>query len=114
QLPQEQECEVQVNNGLLNALTVKGKVTWQDSARNQRGKGMLRDPGIAEGPVTQTVITNNAAYQVNDLDAYDSDCDDFTTAKVARMANLSRYGSDVLSEVPYSEHTNADIIHQSV
>nr|GFD44921.1 hypothetical protein [Tanacetum cinerariifolium] len=36
------------------------------------------------------VITNNAAYQADDLDAYDSDC---------LMANLSHYGSDNLAEV---------------
>nr|GEX83869.1 hypothetical protein [Tanacetum cinerariifolium] len=72
------------------------------------------DPGIAKGPVTQTVITNSAAYQANYLDAYDSDCDDITTAKVALMANLSRYSSDVLSKVPYSEHTYNDMLNQSV
>ncbi|GJU67758.1 hypothetical protein Tco_1254017 [Tanacetum coccineum] len=54
------------------------------------------DPRVAEGPVTQTVITHNATYQADDLDAYDSDCDDFSTAKAVLMANLS---SDVLSEV---------------
>nr|GEW12473.1 ribonuclease H-like domain-containing protein [Tanacetum cinerariifolium] len=74
----------------------------------------LADPGIAEGPVTQTVITNNAAYQADDLDAYDSDCDDITISKVALMANLSRYESDVLSEVPYSEHSYNDMLNQSV
>ncbi|GJZ14831.1 retrovirus-related pol polyprotein from transposon TNT 1-94 [Tanacetum coccineum] len=38
------------------------------------------------------------AYQANDLDAYDSDYDDFSTAKAVLMANLSSYESDVLSE----------------
>ncbi|GKE12718.1 hypothetical protein Tco_1416269, partial [Tanacetum coccineum] len=47
----------------------------------------LTDPGIPEGSVTQSVITQNATYQANDLDAYDSDCDDITTAKVALMEN---------------------------
>ncbi|GJS02564.1 hypothetical protein Tco_0319072 [Tanacetum coccineum] len=56
----------------------------------------LKDPGIAKSQATQTVITNNAAYQADDLDAYDSDCDELNTAKVALMANLSSYGSDVL------------------
>ncbi|GJX48648.1 integrase, catalytic region, zinc finger, CCHC-type containing protein [Tanacetum coccineum] len=55
---------------------------------------------IAEGQATQTVITHNAAYQADDLDAYDSDCDELNTAKVALMANLSHYGSDVLTEIP--------------
>ncbi|GJY03451.1 hypothetical protein Tco_0369391, partial [Tanacetum coccineum] len=59
----------------------------------------LDDPSIAEGPVTQSVITHNAAYQVDDLGAYDSDCDEISTAKAVLMANLSSYGSDVLSEV---------------
>nr|GEY72066.1 hypothetical protein [Tanacetum cinerariifolium] len=60
---------------------------------------ILQDPRITEGQATQIVITHNAAYQANDLDAYDSDCDEFNTAKVALMANLSHYGSDVLAEI---------------
>ncbi|GKF30891.1 hypothetical protein Tco_0100689 [Tanacetum coccineum] len=59
----------------------------------------LADPGIPEAQATQTVITHNAAYQANDLDAYDSDCDELNTAKVALMANLSHYGSDALAEL---------------
>ncbi|GKE43376.1 retrovirus-related pol polyprotein from transposon TNT 1-94, partial [Tanacetum coccineum] len=59
----------------------------------------LADPGVIEGQATQTVITHNAAYQADDLDAYDSYCDELNTAKVALMANLSHYGSDVLAEV---------------
>ncbi|GKC09223.1 hypothetical protein Tco_1000833, partial [Tanacetum coccineum] len=43
---------------------------------NEEELEFLADPGIAEGPVTQSVITHNAAYQADDLDAYDSDCDD--------------------------------------
>ncbi|GJU70171.1 hypothetical protein Tco_1256430 [Tanacetum coccineum] len=37
---------------------------------------------------TQTIITHNASYQADDLDAYDSDCDELNTAKVALMANF--------------------------
>ncbi|GJY71715.1 hypothetical protein Tco_0475418 [Tanacetum coccineum] len=40
---------------------------------------------------TVIFITHNAAYQANDLDAYDSDCDELNTAKVALMANLFYY-----------------------
>ncbi|GKC33762.1 retrovirus-related pol polyprotein from transposon TNT 1-94 [Tanacetum coccineum] len=58
----------------------------------------LADPGIPEGQATQTVITHNAAYQADDLDAYDSDCDELNTAKVALMTNLSHYCSDALAE----------------
>nr|GEU93025.1 hypothetical protein [Tanacetum cinerariifolium] len=58
----------------------------------------LVDPGIAEAQTTQYVITNNTAYQANDLDAYDSGCDEINSAKIALMANLSHYGSDNLAE----------------
>ncbi|GKG16288.1 hypothetical protein Tco_0358611, partial [Tanacetum coccineum] len=44
------------------------------------------------------VITHNDAYQADDLDAYDSDCDELNTTKVALMANLSHYGSDALAK----------------
>nr|GFA25658.1 hypothetical protein [Tanacetum cinerariifolium] len=43
----------------------------------------LADLGIPQGQATQTVNTHNGAYQVDDLDAYDSDCDELNTAKVA-------------------------------
>nr|GEX20764.1 copia protein [Tanacetum cinerariifolium] len=56
------------------------------------------DPRIPEGQATQTVITHNAAYQADDSDAYDSNCDELNTAKVAVMAKLSHYGLDVLAK----------------
>ncbi|GJR41003.1 hypothetical protein Tco_1216687 [Tanacetum coccineum] len=65
---------------------------------NEEELEFLADPGIVEGPVTQSVITHNAAYQANDLDAYDSDCDEISTTKAVLMANLSSYRSDVLFE----------------
>ncbi|GJW57317.1 retrovirus-related pol polyprotein from transposon TNT 1-94, partial [Tanacetum coccineum] len=61
-------------------------------------QAFLADPYIPEGQSTQTVNTHNAAYQADDLDAYDSDCDELNSAKVALMANLSHYGSDALAE----------------
>ncbi|GJX75867.1 retrovirus-related pol polyprotein from transposon TNT 1-94 [Tanacetum coccineum] len=81
---------------------------------NEEELEFLADPGDAEGPVTQTNITHNAAYQADDLDAYDSDCDDFSIAKAILMTNLSSYGSDVLSKVPHSEHTHNDMLNQTV
>ncbi|GJY57173.1 retrovirus-related pol polyprotein from transposon TNT 1-94 [Tanacetum coccineum] len=58
----------------------------------------LADPGLLDTQTSQTVITHNAAYQADDLDAYDSDCDELNSAKIALMANLSRNGSDALTE----------------
>nr|GEX94290.1 hypothetical protein [Tanacetum cinerariifolium] len=58
----------------------------------------LADLGIAEGQATHTVITHNAAYQADDLNAYDANCNELNTAKVSLMENLFHYGSDVLAE----------------
>nr|GFA55928.1 hypothetical protein [Tanacetum cinerariifolium] len=99
--------------GKIDASWFRGKSSF-GKVLTEEELEFLAEPGIAEGSITQTVITNNAAYQTNDLDAYDSDCDEITTGKVALMANLSRYGLDVLSEVPHSENTNNDILNQSV
>ncbi|GKA52880.1 retrovirus-related pol polyprotein from transposon TNT 1-94 [Tanacetum coccineum] len=49
----------------------------------------LADPGLPDTQTSQTVITHNAAYQADDLDAYDSDCDELNSAKISLMANLS-------------------------
>ncbi|GJU91461.1 zinc finger, CCHC-type containing protein [Tanacetum coccineum] len=73
----------------------------------------LADPGILEGQATQTVITHNAAYQAEDLDAYDTDCDELNTAKVALMANLSHYGSDALAESNVVNHSETEITSDS-
>ncbi|GJT33417.1 hypothetical protein Tco_0923836 [Tanacetum coccineum] len=78
---------------------------------NEEELEFLVDPGVAEGPVTQTVITHNATYQADDLDAYDSDCDDFSTAKAVLMANLSSYGSDGLFE--YLLETQNATVHDT-
>nr|GEV02502.1 integrase, catalytic region, zinc finger, CCHC-type, peptidase aspartic, catalytic [Tanacetum cinerariifolium] len=58
----------------------------------------LADPVIAETQSTPYVVTNNVAYQADDLDAYDSDFDEINSTKIALMANLSHYGSDNLAE----------------
>nr|GEW21112.1 hypothetical protein [Tanacetum cinerariifolium] len=68
---------------------------------HEKELAFLADPGILEGQATQTVITHNAAYQADDLDVYDSDCNELNTAKVALMANLSHYGSETLAEFTF-------------
>ncbi|GJR08050.1 hypothetical protein Tco_0790702 [Tanacetum coccineum] len=43
------------------------------------------------------VLLVQAQANADDLDTYESDCDELNTAKVALMANLSHYGLDVLA-----------------
>nr|GEV24854.1 retrovirus-related Pol polyprotein from transposon TNT 1-94 [Tanacetum cinerariifolium] len=57
----------------------------------------LTDLGILAGQV-QTIIPHNASFQTEDLDTYDSDCDDLSNAQAVLMDNISNYGSDVISE----------------
>nr|GEU54942.1 hypothetical protein [Tanacetum cinerariifolium] len=83
------------NNQLRNFSNLTQQATINDGKEEL---AFLADPGIVEGQATQTVITHNAAYQADDLDAYDSDCDELNTAKVSLMANLSHYGSNALAE----------------
>ncbi|GJY46843.1 putative ribonuclease H-like domain-containing protein [Tanacetum coccineum] len=72
----------------------------------------LADPGIPKGQA-QTIIPHNAAIQTEDLDTYDSDCDDLSTAQAVLMANISNYGSDIILEVPNSETYLNDMDNQS-
>nr|GEZ14474.1 hypothetical protein [Tanacetum cinerariifolium] len=74
----------------------------------------LADPGIAETLSTQYVLTNNAAYQADDLDTYGSDGDELNSAKIALMANLSHYGSDNLAEVHNQDNVTNNFINQDV
>ncbi|GJV04477.1 retrovirus-related pol polyprotein from transposon TNT 1-94 [Tanacetum coccineum] len=111
------------NNQLRNSSNPRQQATIQDGRSNSsqqrvvkcfncqreaQGSGKVLNEeeytflaylGVAKGSVTQTVITHNAAYQADDLDAYDSDCDEISTAKAVLMANLSSYDSNVLFEV---------------
>ncbi|GJV78592.1 hypothetical protein Tco_1514462, partial [Tanacetum coccineum] len=73
----------------------------------------LADPGIPASQ-TQTVIPHNTAFQTEDLDTYDSDCDDLSIAQADLMANISNYGSAVISEVPNFETYLNDMDNQSV
>ncbi|GKG44624.1 hypothetical protein Tco_0486062, partial [Tanacetum coccineum] len=57
----------------------------------------LADPRILVGQA-QTIIPHNADFQTEDLDTYDSYYDDLSTAQVVLTANISNYGSDVISE----------------
>ncbi|GJX11522.1 retrovirus-related pol polyprotein from transposon TNT 1-94 [Tanacetum coccineum] len=78
-------------------LLVQAQASGQ--ALTEEEIAFLADPGLPDIQTSQTVITHNAAYQADDLDAYDSNCDELNSAKIALMANLSRNGSDALTEV---------------
>nr|GEW69081.1 hypothetical protein [Tanacetum cinerariifolium] len=88
----KQDAEWFKDKVLLVQAQTNGHVLQEDELE------FLADPGIAESLSNQTVVTTNAGYQVDDLDAYDSDCDELNSAKIALMENLSHYSFDNLAE----------------
>ncbi|GKA32564.1 hypothetical protein Tco_0718931 [Tanacetum coccineum] len=61
------------------------------------------------------ILTNPTIFRTNDLDAFDSYCDEAPTASAVFMANLFAYDSDVLSEVQnYDTYQDNNMIDQSV
>nr|GEW01810.1 hypothetical protein [Tanacetum cinerariifolium] len=104
------EIMQEVGKGWLDVIIIKVKDTWLGNALSRSGLGILhglrkmKDPGIPDGQATQTSIPNTVAFQTEDLDAYDSDCDDVSNAKAVLMANLSNYGSDVILEASIQDN----------
>ncbi|GJW90086.1 retrovirus-related pol polyprotein from transposon TNT 1-94 [Tanacetum coccineum] len=92
-------------------LLVQAQASGQ--ALTEEEIAFLADPGLPDIQTSQTVITHNAAYQADDLDAYDSDCDELNSAKIALMVNLSRNGSDALTEVLNPDNLTYDLFNQS-
>ncbi|GKA34072.1 retrovirus-related pol polyprotein from transposon TNT 1-94 [Tanacetum coccineum] len=60
----------------------------------------------------QILNEEELAFFADDLDAYDSDCDELNTAKIALMVNLSHYGSYTLYEVHNHDNVNNDMTNQ--
>nr|GEW52956.1 retrovirus-related Pol polyprotein from transposon TNT 1-94 [Tanacetum cinerariifolium] len=83
-----------INNRRVTIQPIQGR---QNSMTAEELE-FLADPGITETSSTQYAVTNNAPYQADNLDAYDSDYDELNSAKIALMVNLSHYGSDNLAE----------------
>nr|GFC05830.1 hypothetical protein [Tanacetum cinerariifolium] len=100
--------------GTNNQLRTSSNPCQQATINNGREEELefLADPGTPESSSNQIVVTNNAAYQADDLDAYDSDCDEINSAKIALMGNLSHYGSDNLAEVNNPEIRASSLNHQ--
>nr|GEY23455.1 retrovirus-related Pol polyprotein from transposon TNT 1-94 [Tanacetum cinerariifolium] len=88
-----------------NATSSKGNTTSGQArvvkcfnCQDEEQLAFLVDPGILADQA-QTIIPHNASFQTEDLDTYDSDCDDLSTAQAVLMANISNYGFDVISEI---------------
>ncbi|GJV24320.1 hypothetical protein Tco_1377015 [Tanacetum coccineum] len=103
--------QLRTSSNLKNQATIQdGRVTVQQVQRRQTQSFT----GTGNQGIATTSRGNYAASQAKteDLDAYDSDCDDISLAKAVLMENLSSCDPDVLSEVPYSDsYLNVMINH---
>ncbi|GJW11470.1 hypothetical protein Tco_1577297 [Tanacetum coccineum] len=97
------------NNQLKYSSNPRNQATVQDGRATEEDKAVgkeldeeqlafLADLRVAYGQVAQP-ITHNAAFQTDDLDAYDSDCDDFSSTKAVLMANLLSFQYFKLSPI---------------
>ncbi|GJU91650.1 integrase, catalytic region, zinc finger, CCHC-type containing protein [Tanacetum coccineum] len=133
--------QLRISSNLRNQATIQdGRVTVQQArvikCYNCQGEGhMARQCSQPNRPRNASWYKENAmlpeaqearqildeeqlAFLTDDLDTYDSDCDDLSTdlstAQAVLMANISNYGSDVILEVPNSETYQNDMDNQSV
>ncbi|GKA92134.1 hypothetical protein Tco_0814059 [Tanacetum coccineum] len=83
----------QVRKRLYAAKTGKKKATWQDNVQNVKGQVILH------GSKKRQCLLKRS-FQTDDLDAFDSDCDEAPSASSVLMAKLSSYDFETLSEVP--------------
>ncbi|GKA19412.1 hypothetical protein Tco_0699327 [Tanacetum coccineum] len=98
-----------LSNPRNQATTQDGRVIVQ----NVQGRQTYGYTGSgAKGNATRIGINRNVT---DDLDAFDSDCDEAPSASAVLIDKLSAYDSDVLSEVPnYDTYQDNNVIDQSV
>ncbi|GJZ44610.1 putative ribonuclease H-like domain-containing protein [Tanacetum coccineum] len=103
----EQVEATQRNNRLSSVTTAKGRVIFLSSALCPREKGMKSDPKLPDTQTSQTVITHNAAYQADDLDAFMTLIEQIMTSS-EQSNDVNQTETEITSDsniIPYShEH----------
>nr|GEV93819.1 hypothetical protein [Tanacetum cinerariifolium] len=96
EVPLKETIITPVITSYLELKVVQIVLWYLDSECSKHMTGALNSS--TSGVTTQQTIPQNSAFQTEDLDSYDSDCDDISSAKAVMMENLSSYDSDVLFE----------------
>nr|GEV67789.1 hypothetical protein [Tanacetum cinerariifolium] len=94
---------------LLDVVTSRYPTTNNQlrNSSNPRQQVIINDGSVTLQPIQERQISFAT-------DAYDSDCDELNTTKVALMANLSHYGLDALDEVHNPDNVDNNMINQDV
>ncbi|GJS75494.1 retrovirus-related pol polyprotein from transposon TNT 1-94 [Tanacetum coccineum] len=105
--------QLRTSSNPRNQATIQdGRVTIQQfQERQSQSFAGTRNRGIATTSRGNYAVAEaqEAAFQTEDLDAYDSDYDDLSSAKAVLMVNLLSCDPDVLSEI----HSDSNIIPYS-
>nr|GFB13469.1 hypothetical protein [Tanacetum cinerariifolium] len=100
-----------INNGRVTVQPIQEKHTSLDAGTSRTYTSGASGNNSRK---QRTVVCYNCKEEADNLDAYDSDCDEINTAKVALMANLSHYGSNDLAEVHNQDNVTHNLINQAV
>ncbi|GJR12696.1 retrovirus-related pol polyprotein from transposon TNT 1-94 [Tanacetum coccineum] len=99
-----------IQDGRVTVQQVQGRqgqnysgTTYKSNATSSRGNTTSGQARVVkcyncqgEGHMARQILDEDQLTE--DLDTYDSDCDDLSTAQAVLMANISNYGSDIISE----------------
>ncbi|GJR58853.1 hypothetical protein Tco_1501015 [Tanacetum coccineum] len=100
--------QLRTSSNPRNQATIQdGRVTVQQ-VQGRQGQNYSRTTYKSNATSSRGNTTSGHARVTEDIDTYDSDYDDLSTAQAVLMANISNYGSDVVSEVPNSETYDMD------
>nr|GEU78928.1 hypothetical protein [Tanacetum cinerariifolium] len=91
-----------LNKAMAFVTTVASSRFPSTNNQLQTSSNLRNQATIQDGRVT--------VQHTEDLDTYDSDCDDISNAKAVRMANISIYGSDVISEEKANKDKNNELV----
>ncbi|GJX12607.1 hypothetical protein Tco_0204365 [Tanacetum coccineum] len=108
-----------IQDGRVTVQQVQGIQYQSYAGTRNRGIATTSKGKVTVGPpreAGQILDEEQLAFLVDldDLDAYDLDYDDLSSAKAVLIANLSSCDPEVLTEVPYSDSYPNDMINQDV
>ncbi|GJY47638.1 hypothetical protein Tco_0436701 [Tanacetum coccineum] len=106
--------QLRTSSNPRNQATIQdGRVTVQQ-VQGRQGENYSGTTYKGNATSSRGNTTSRQSRVTEDLDTYDSDCDDLSSVQAVLMANISNYGSNVISEVPNFETYLNDMDNQSV
>ncbi|GKD19302.1 hypothetical protein Tco_1208460 [Tanacetum coccineum] len=97
-----------------NTTSSGGKQYKRTSKAWYKEKAMLAEAQESRKILDEEQLAFLIDPRTEDLDTYDSDCNDILNAQAVLMENISNYGSDIISKVPHSETYLNDMVNQGV